>query len=110
VAAIAMLNIAMYPVHQSVDSPGHVYTARLIGQLIEGGPVPYGAEVSVSSAWNPFGRFGGLTLWMGYCAGGSLSWKSATDLELDCPPHADAKDVYLAANQERVKLRVIRRK
>lgn len=92
VIAFLILKVVMRPVLQSVDSPGSLHTARIFKLYDEGGPAPYGAEVSLSTR-NPLGRFSGVTMWIGYCMGGSFSWKSASDLELTCPPHPDAKDV-----------------
>jgi hypothetical protein len=108
VTAILILKIVMRPVLQSVDSPGSRHTARLFRLYDEGGPAPYGSEVSLSAASNPVGRFGGVSMWIGYCEGGRLSWKSNSDLELACPSHPDARDVYVIANHDGIKFRVIR--
>jgi hypothetical protein len=108
VAAYGAWSAAMRPVLQAVDSPDSRHTARLFRLYNEGGPAPYGSEVAFSSAGNPLGRFSGTTLWIGYCEGGSLSWKSASDIELTCPPHPDGKDVSLAKDDKGVHLRVVR--
>lgn len=108
VAAILILKVVMRPVLQSVESPGSSHTARLFRLYDESGPAPYGSEVSLSAARDPIGRFGGVTLWTGYCAGGSLAWKSASDLQLTCPADPNAKDVYVAATYEGIRFRVIR--
>jgi hypothetical protein len=100
--------VLMRPVLQIEDSPGSSYTARLFRLYNEGGTAPYGEEVTLSSAGNPLGRFIGDTLWIGYCSGGRISWKSTSELELNCPPHPDAKDVFVSSVQHSVAFRVVR--
>jgi hypothetical protein len=114
IAGIAILivfffKVIMRPVLQIVDSPTSTYTARLFRLYDEGGPAPYGEEVTLSSAGSPLGRFTGATLWIGYCPNGRISWNSASELELFCPPHPDAKDVFVTPIHDGVAFRVVRR-
>jgi hypothetical protein len=96
------------PVLQSVDSPDAGHRARLFKLYDEGGPAPYGEQVTLAASGDPLGRLDGATLWIGYCASGRLSWKSAGELELSCPPHPDAKDVYIGPPVDGISLRVRR--
>jgi hypothetical protein len=102
--------LASRDVRQSVDSPDARHRARLFMLYDEGGPAPYGQEVTLAAAADPLGRLTGKTLWIGYCANGRLSWRSAAELELSCPPHPDAKDVYVGPAVDGISLRVQRRK
>jgi len=102
------LKFVMRPVLQIVYSPMAAHTAHLVRLLNEGGPAPYGEEVMLSTAGDTLGRFTGTTLWIGYCAKGRLSWKSATELELSCPPHPDGKDVFVSSPHDGVTFRVVR--
>jgi hypothetical protein len=95
-------------VRQSTDSPDARHRARLFRLYDEGGPAPYGQEVTLAAASDRLGRLTGATLWIGYCGSGRLSWKSTAELELFCPPQPDAKDVYLAPAVDGVLLKVRR--
>jgi hypothetical protein len=115
VAGIAVLlvvyvKINLRPVLQLIDSPEATYTARLFRLYDQGGPAPYGEEVTVSSAGDPLGRWTGATLWIGYCYEARISWKSASALELSCLPsrHADTKDVFVRSAHQGIAFHVAR--
>ena len=107
-ALILLYLIITRPVLQIVASPTANHTARLFWLPGQGGPAPYGHEVTLSSVGNPIGQFIGTTIWIGYCAKGRLSWKSATELELSCPPHPDGKDIFVSSPHDGVTFRVVR--